>query len=164
MFIDLLEIKGKYRGVNRSQNPYDLLSRRLKKQKEVSELCDRYYDWETKTDKVFSDSALEMLKELRDSLNSKKEKCEIVLFTDVPSEFHLGEGFLGFDLYDHKEGLSLLERSPEKYKVKLNENGLFANFEDASEFYEKYIAPMIADNPDPDKFDPHPFCVRLYKD
>ena len=164
MFIDLLEIKGKYRGVNRSQNPYEPVTWRRKNWEKISALGDRYYAWELKSNNVYSDSGLELLKELRDALNNKKEKCEIVLFSDEPSEFHLGDGFLGFDIYDHNEALSCLETPPEEYKSKLNENDLFANFEDASEYYEKCIAPKIADNPDPDKFHPHPFCVWLYKE
>ena len=164
MYIDLLSIEGKYRGISR------VLSLKLKSYKEFNKLLllyEKYLNWlaakEGLNANLYSDSALHMLEELKNEFLIRGSHCEIIFFSDNPNEFYLGEGFLGFDAYWVNEGLSFLEEGCEidnYFLQKLNENGLFSNYENAKEFCEMRMQTMVHSTQQCEKeADIRPFCI-----
>jgi len=165
MYIDLLPIEGKYRGVSRHLG---LKNVKLKKWQEFTKIYDKYLDWLAKQDNSFNESVLQVLKELRDAMLTRGSNCEIICYTDNPEEFYLGKGFLGFDAYWVNESLSVLEggsQIEENFINKINRNGLFPNYEDAQVFCETQMKAMASSEQQCEReANIRPFCIWVYQD
>ena len=136
MYIDLITMAGEYRGMSREFELEKIAGRGLwsRKGREYWAIFDKYLEWQSKMDNTYSDSVLQMLTSLRDEHIKRGGNCEIILYSDNPEEFQLGEGFLGFDVYWDEEGVSGIESRAfvaERFFKQLNENGLFASYEAA---------------------------------
>jgi hypothetical protein len=163
MFIDLLPIERHYRGVSRN-----LGIANLKVKNHFSKffaLYSKYLDWIAKQDYQFTSSALQLLTELKTEMTSRGIPCEIILYTDEPKNFCFGEEFLGFDVFGNtgESAIQKGNRFDEYYHQKLNENGLFVNYEDAKEFCDMW-KQLIAEDLSPweTEENPRPFCIWLH--
>lgn len=164
MFVDLLAVEGTYRGRTRL-----LSARRMstKHWKQFFEKYEKFMDWDAKDDRCVTPAVLNMLKDLRDELNARGAPSEIVFFSDDPAEFFLGEGFLGFDVFGDFEESAIQEGNiiDEKYQKKLNENGLFPTFQDATDFCEGWKNLLaLGNSPWEVEKNPRPFCIWLYRE
>jgi len=164
MYVNLLSIEGTYRGVSRELKMPNLplLSR---KWREYSVVFDKYLDWLSIEDNSYCDEGYQLLVSLKDENVKHNMSCEIIFYSDRPEEFHLGEGFLGFDVCHMEEGISGLEEgcriADEYIQKKLNKNGLFASFEDAQEFCAIWKEFINIHDPNTWTIEkmPKPFCV-----
>lgn len=163
MNIDLLPVKGRYRGISRS-----LRTVKIKKWEGFSEIYDEYLKWLSKMDTTFNEDVLRILVSLKCKMEDQGENVEIIFYSDRPEEFHCGEGFLGYDVYWVEEGISGIEDGryiDEDYQERLNDNGLFNTSNDAQEFCE--IWKQHIDTTDQNawalKTKPRHFCVWIPK-
>lgn len=159
MYIDLLPINGKYRGVTRYFRLPSRVEYRL-----LQNLYERYLTWVAKQDDTFCVDDAEMLVEFCKELN----KFEVICYSDLQSEYQFQNGFLGFDVLGIYRASALedgndIGKIGKQYSAKLNENGLFLNLEDALEFCEHWRR-MIASSQNPFEVEvaPHPFGVWVY--
>lgn len=166
MYIDLLPITRRYRGMDRGLGEAKLLN--TKKWGEYFKKYEKYLEWLSEQDNSFNPEVLQMLIELRDEIISRGAPCEIIYYSDKPEEFHLGEGFLGFDVYWVEEGSSGISDSElvDVYCGKeLNDYGLFATYEDALEFSVAWKKDIDLNDPSDWVLEtnPRPFCIWLNK-
>jgi len=168
MYVDLYSKSGKYRGLSRS---LDTIKARRVSNKEWSQYFaayEEYLEWLAKMDNTCCESVLHMLTKLRDISQKLGSDCEIILYSDNPEEFHRGKAFLGFDPYWAEEGISGLEEGceiPKRYYEKLNENGLFCNYEEALEFCETWKNNLCSAGSEPYGIASlRPFCLWVYTD
>lgn len=164
MYIDLLPVVGKYRGVTRCFRFPSRLSWAQHRKLEPS--YNKYLDWcATQNDKYDVGIAM-MLQDFCNALNSIGGQFEIVAFSDLPEEFQFGNNFLGFDVFGDLRCSAIEEGNiiDEHFSRKLNTHGLFSNYEDAAQFCD-YWKGMIDSNTSPYEVEenPHPFCVWLYQ-
>ena len=168
MYIDLFPVMGKYRGMSRSLGSQQLKSSR--KWRVYFSIYEKYLDWIARQKRpglesnIYSESAMQILIELRDERIKRDTPCEITFFSDNQDEFHIGAGFLGFDAYWVEDGTSGVEDGcsiSDNHRQKLNENGLFSNYEDAQEFCDVWKAIIDENDPNPwaKETKPRPFCV-----
>ena len=146
MYIDLLSIKGKYRGISSVSRGLEAMELTLtKKWRKYFKIYEKYMEWLSKMDNTYSDSVLQMLIELQDERTKRGALCEIILYSDKYEEFHLEREFLGYDPYWVEEGFSGIKDYNiinDYYSQKLNNNGLFTQYEDAQMFcdmWKKFI-------------------------
>ena len=163
MYIDLLPVVGKYRGVTR----WLLLPRRLSRaqRRKLEPFYFKYLDWCATQNDTYDVSVAMMLQDLCNELNSVGGKCEIVAFSDLPEEFRFDNDFLGFDVLGDLRCSAIEEGNivDERFSQNLNNNGLFSNYEDAAEFCA-YWKELIDSGTSPFEVDvdPRPFCVWVY--
>lgn len=164
MHIDLLPIEGRYRGATRYLRLEKMTS--MKGFNDFYKIYEKYLDWLSKQDNSFSPTVLQILIELRDEMIRRGANCEIICYSDIPEEFYLGDGFLGFDVFGEFSCSAIEEGNhiDERYSPNLNENGLFSNREGAQEFCEMW-KQLISTGSSPWEVEenPRPFCIWLYR-
>ena len=164
MYIDLLPVAGKYRGVTR----WFRLPRRLSwaQHRKLEPSYSKYLDWCATQNDTYDVSVAMMLQDFCNELNSMGGQFEIVAFSDLPEEFRLDSDFLGFDVLGELRCSAIEEGNvvDERFSQKLNSNGLFSSYEDAAEFCD-YWKDLIASGTSPFEVDvdPRPFCVWVYQ-
>lgn len=161
MYIDLLPVDGIYRGITR----YFRFPRKAK-YRLFESIYEQYLAWIAKQDDSYHQDVAKMLVEFCRRLNQIENKYEVICFSDVQSEFHTNDDFLGFDVLGEYRCSALEEGNQiESYfSGKLNANGLFANLEDAQEFCGYWNGLIEAQrSPFEVEVDPRPFCVWVYR-
>lgn len=163
MYIELLPVVGKYRGVTRY---FCLPERRsLVHYRSLEASYNKYLEWVANHDDEYNLNSAIMLLEFCKELNNLGCSYEVVGFSDLPKEFELNKGFLGFDVFGDLRSSALEEGNTiDKYfSDKLNSCGLFSNYVDATEFCN-YWRGLIdsGKNPYETEENPRPFCVWRY--
>ena len=158
-YIDLLPISGRYRGVTRYLTMPKL---KLRQHRAFFADYDPYLNWLAGQDDAYRPEVADMLEKLRSWY--KEEPCEIICFADVPGEFRLQEGFLGFDVLGDFRASPLAGEIPPPFCLQLNANGLFSTYGEAQDFCAFWQGLISSDN-SPWEVDqnPRPFCVWRYQ-
>jgi hypothetical protein len=167
MKIDLCPItkKGKrlkYRGITRVFTLIDVKAKGRDYTK-ILNMYLKYLEWTNNNSYEYDDNIFNFLKELQTLLLNHNQACEILLFDDNgDSSIHNNVEFLGYDVVGDyfesplQEG-NIIERY---FGNKLNDNGLFTNLEDATEFCS-YWNDLISKKQSPWETDinPRPYYV-----
>lgn len=135
MYMDVLPICGRYRGISRDDGFSHI--RRRRNWEPFFAVYEKYLDWCAQMDATYRPEQFQILCALCEELNKRSSiRYEVILYTDQMKESPQDGTFLGFDVVGDIGESAIQEgnRIDAVYARKLNENSLFDTYADAADF------------------------------